>query len=70
MTEKLTEICTCPKNIPPELWEKMLKDTPRSEGVEALRPLLRIIARQLFAQISGEKENILDAEKQILTLKF
>jgi hypothetical protein len=48
------------RNLPNHVWEKIIEESKPAEGVEALRPFLRLLAKNIFDEMcKGKKlENI------------
>jgi hypothetical protein len=49
------EMLECAKRLPAEMWEKLRPYATVPTGAEALRPLLKIIAQEIFDEWSGIK---------------
>ncbi len=60
MASELPEI---PKNIPPKLWAQLKAFAVEPTGAEVLRPLLKILAYEIFFELSGLKTPANDLKK-------
>ena len=44
------------KNLPPALWQQLRATVSVPRGAETLRPLLKIVAEEIFNELSGLKK--------------